>query len=47
MNPKIDKPKEIKQADDDTSTQNQEVIKALFISRILAGKYNYVFNYLM
>ncbi|MDR2831889.1 MAG: DUF2924 domain-containing protein [Rickettsiales bacterium] len=37
--PKIDKPKEIIQVDDDSSTQNQEVIKALFIGRTLVRKY--------
>ncbi|GFR01792.1 GMP synthase, partial [Trichonephila clavata] len=36
---KIDKPKEIVQVDDDGLTQNQKVIKALFIGKTLIGKY--------
>ncbi|WP_353282302.1 DUF2924 domain-containing protein [Wolbachia endosymbiont (group A) of Myopa testacea] len=36
---KIDKPKEIVQVDDDGLTQNQKVIKALFIGRTLVGEY--------
>ncbi|MGL9717465.1 MAG: DUF2924 domain-containing protein [Wolbachia sp.] len=35
---KVDKPNEVKQVDDG-STQNQKVVKALFIGKTLIGKY--------